>query len=123
VKIPGHYGSSDDYITDQVWFHSKDGTKVPMFVTRRKETLRSIHSSTKRPALTNLNAYGGFGVSSQPEFDPTILTLINDLNGIHVMANIRGGGEFGDNWHLDAIKEKRQNGFDDFIGAAEYLIA
>lgn len=94
-----------------------------MFVTRRKETLASVHRETKAPAITNLNAYGGFGVSTQPEFDPTILTLINDLNGIHVVANIRGGGEFGDNWHLQATKEKRQNGFDDFIGAAEYLIA
>lgn len=96
---------------------------MPMFVTRRKETLASVHRAPKAPVITNLNAYGGFGMSTQPEFDPTILTLINDLNGIHVVANIRGGGEFGDNWHLQAIKEKRQNSFDDFIGAAEYLIA
>ena len=64
VKIPGHYGSADEYVTDQVWFKSKDGTKVPMFVTRRKDTLRSVHSRTKGPALTYLTAYGGFGVSS-----------------------------------------------------------
>jgi prolyl oligopeptidase len=123
VKIPGHYGKSDEYITDQVWYTSKDGTRVPMFVTRRKETLSHVYGTTRRPVITHLNAYGGFGVSQQPEFDPTILPIINDLDGIHVVANIRGGGEFGDEWHTAAIREKRQNGFDDFIAAAEYLIA
>lgn len=94
-----------------------------MFIVRRKETLKTLDERPKKPVITNLYAYGGFGVSTQPEFDPTLLTLVNDLGGIHVVANIRGGGEFGDNWHLQAIKENRQNSFDDFIAAAEYLIA
>lgn len=64
VKIRGHYGSSDDYVTDQVWYSSADGTEVPMFVTRRKETLKSVHSGAKKPAVTLLTAYGGFGVST-----------------------------------------------------------
>ena len=70
-----------------------------MFIVRRRETLKSLDSRPKQPLITNLYAYGGFGVSTQPEFDPTLLTLVNDLGGIHVVANIRGGGEFGDNWH------------------------
>lgn len=93
-----------------------------MFVVRKKETLPSVDAKPEKPVLTNLYAYGGFGVSSQPEFDPTLLSLINDLGGIHVVANIRGGGEFGENWHQQAVQSKRQNGFDDFISAAEFMI-
>lgn len=93
-----------------------------MFIVRKKDTLPSLESTPSKPVLTNLYAYGGFGTSTQPEFNPSIMVLINDLGGIYASANVRGGGEFGEKWHLQGKKNKRQNVFDDFIAASEYLI-
>lgn len=115
-----HY-DPDDYISDHVEFKSKDGAMVPLSIIRKKDTLPSLENP-KQPILTHLTAYGGFGNIKKPEFSPSNLVFFNNLGGILVIAHIRGGGEKGLNWQLDGKKEKRQNHFDDFIGAAEYLI-
>lgn len=94
---------------------------MPLSIIRRKDTLPSL-DSPKGPILTHLTAYGGFGNLKKPEFSTSNLAFFNNLGGILVIAHIRGGGEKGLNWQLEGKKEKRQNHFDDFIGAAEYLI-
>ena len=104
------------YETQQIWYKSKDGTKVPMFVTMKKGT----QLNGKNPTL--LYGYGGFNVSTVPQFSVSRAALL-DMGGIYAVANIRGGGEFGDEWHKSGTKERKQNVFDDFIAAAEYLIA
>jgi prolyl oligopeptidase len=68
-----------------------------------------------------LNAYGSHGKTMSPKFSSTLMVFLNDMNGVLVIANIRGGGEFGDQWRLAAVKEKKQTSFDDFIACAEYL--
>jgi prolyl oligopeptidase len=106
----------DEFQVEQVWYKSKDGTKVPMFLFARK----GLKRDSSNPVL--LTAYGGFDVNQTPEFDkPSIVWL--EHGGIVAMPNLRGGGEFGEEWHRAGMMEKKQNVFDDFIAAAEYLIA
>ncbi|MDR3749382.1 MAG: prolyl oligopeptidase family serine peptidase [Acidobacteriota bacterium] len=105
---------TSQYETRQVWYNSKDGTRVPMFLVMRKGLKPTGHT----PVL--LTAYGGFNVSLTPEFSKTIFPWL-DHDGIFAMANLRGGSEFGEDWHRAGMLEKRQNVFDDFIAAAEYL--
>jgi prolyl oligopeptidase len=102
------------YETKQVWYTSKDGTRVPMFLVMRKGLKLTGHN------LVLLTAYGGFNVSLTPEFYKTIFPWL-DHDGIYAMANLRGGSEFGEDWHRAGMLDKKQNVFDDFIAAAEYL--
>jgi prolyl oligopeptidase len=106
----------DNYEVKQVFYRSKDGTRVPMFVSHKK----GIKCDGNNPTL--LHGYGGFNRSTAPDFDPTWLVWM-EQGGVFALANIRGGGEYGREWHRAAIKQHRQVAFDDFIAAAEYLIA
>ena len=106
----------EDYETKQVFFASKDGTRVPMFITAR----RGVKLDGTNPTL--LYGYGGFDISLTPGFHVTDLVWM-EMGGVYAMANLRGGGEYGQEWHQAGMKAKKQNVFDDFIGAAEWLIA
>ncbi|MBD2346380.1 prolyl oligopeptidase family serine peptidase [Anabaena subtropica] len=106
----------DDYETKQVFYQSKDGTQVPMFITHKK----SIKLDGNNP--TYLYAYGGFNISLTPNFSVSMLVWM-EMGGVYAMPNIRGGGEYGEEWHQAGMKDKKQNVFDDFIAAAEWLIA
>jgi prolyl oligopeptidase len=105
----------DDYETKQIFYTSKDGTKIPMFVVYKK----GIKFDGKNPTL--LYGYGGFNASMTPGFSPSRIAFL-EQGGIYVMANIRGGGEYGEKWHKAGMLLNKQNVFDDFITAAEYLI-
>jgi prolyl oligopeptidase PreP (S9A serine peptidase family) len=104
------------YDVEQEWFASKDGTRVPMFVVHKKGLMRS----GKNPTL--LTAYGGFNVSLTPTFSRTAY-LWMERGGIYAVANLRGGAEFGEDWHRAGMLDKKQNVFDDMIAAAQHLIA
>jgi prolyl oligopeptidase len=106
----------EGYETQQVWYPSKDGTRVSMFLVHRQDLPRDGN----RPVL--LNGYGGFNISRTPAFDPGILPIL-DRGGVFALANLRGGGEYGEDWHRAGMLERKQNVFDDFIAAAEYLTA
>jgi len=103
------------YETKQVFFHSKDGARVPMFITHRK----GLKLNGKNPTL--LYGYGGFNINIKPRFSTATLAWL-EAGGIYAQANMRGGSEYGEAWHLAGMLEKKQNVFDDFIGAAEWLI-
>lgn len=107
--------NSNDYETKQVFFPSKDGTMIPMFIVLK----RGIKLNGKNPTL--LYGYGGFNISITPSFKPSRLIWLEN-GGIYASANLRGGGEYGEEWHLSGVKKKKQNVFDDFIAAARYLI-
>jgi prolyl oligopeptidase len=104
------------YESKQVFYHSKDGTRIPMTLVHKK----GLKLNGQNPAL--LYGYGGFGISILPHFDATRLVWL-ERGGIFAVANIRGGGEYGDEWHRQAIRAHKQIVFDDFIAAAEWLIA
>jgi prolyl oligopeptidase len=105
----------DQYQSQQVFYKSKDGTKIPMIITYKKGT----PLNGKNPTL--LYGYGGFGVNLTPAFSTSNIILL-EHGGIYAVPNLRGGGEYGEKWHKAGIKMKKQNVFDDFIAAAEYLI-
>jgi len=104
------------YETSQVFFTSKDGTKVPMFVSHKKGLVKDGQNPTY------LYGYGGFNVALTPSFSVADLTWM-EMGGVHVVVNLRGGGEYGEAWHEAGTKLRKQNVFDDFIAAAEFLIA
>src|SRR5690606_29402284 len=106
---------ADGYISRQVFYQSKDGTKIPMIITHRK----GIELDGQNPTM--LYGYGGFSISLNPNFNTSRLVWLEN-GGIYAQPNLRGGGEYGEEWHLAGTKSNKQNVFDDFIAAAEYLI-
>jgi len=113
VEIPGF--NANDYEVKQVFYNSKDGTRVPMFLTYKK----GIKLDGNNPTL--LYGYGGFNITTNPSFSSLRLALL-EQGVVYASANMRGGGEYGEKWHEAGTKLKKQNVFDDFIAAAEYLI-
>jgi prolyl oligopeptidase len=107
---------AEDYETSQVFYRSKDGTRVPMFLVHK----RGLRLDGNNPTL--LYGYGGFNVTVPPEFNPLRLALL-EQGFVYASANLRGGGEYGETWHQSGMKLQKQNVFDDFIAAAEWLIA
>ena len=105
----------DNYVTNQLFYESKDGTKVPMFIIHKK----GIKMDSKNPTM--LYGYGGFNISLTPSFSISRSAFL-EQGGIYVMVNLRGGGEYGEKWHEAGILLQKQNVFDDFIYAAKYLI-
>jgi prolyl oligopeptidase len=112
--VPGY--SADAFETKQVFYNSKDGTRIPMFLVHRK----GLTLDGNNPTL--LYAYGGFNVVLAPTFSAARLALL-EKGFVYASANLRGGGEYGESWHKQGMKEKKQNVFDDYIAAAEWLIA
>jgi len=107
---------ADAFVVEQVHYKSKDGTSVPMFLVHKKGLARD----GARPTL--LTGYGGFNVSETPVFT-TYAVIFAEHDGVFALPNLRGGGEFGEEWHKAGVLEKKQNVFDDFLGAAQWLIA
>ncbi len=107
--------NSDEYETKQVFYASKDGTKIPMFITHKK----GLEMNGENPVY--LYGYGGFNISLTPGFRTTMIPFLEN-GGVYAVANLRGGGEYGKEWHDAGTKMNKQNVFDDFIAAAEYMI-
>jgi prolyl oligopeptidase len=114
-KAPRVGFDPDQYVTKQVFYTSKDGTRIPMFLSHRKD----VAPGPETPCY--LYGYGGFNIALTPSFSPSNLVWM-ELGGIYAVANLRGGGEYGEEWHQAGTKQRKQNVFDDFIAAAEYLI-
>lgn len=108
--------NADEYLIKQVFYESKDKTKIPMFIVHRKD----LKNDGTNPCL--LYGYGGFNIQVTSEFSINRISWLKNFKGIYAIANIRGGGEFGQDWHNSGCLIKKQNCFDDFISAAEYLI-
>jgi prolyl oligopeptidase len=115
LKAPKTQFDRDNYESRQIFATSRDGTKIPMFIVYKK----NLKLDGNNPTL--LYAYGGFNISLRPSYSPATIAWL-DLGGIYVMANLRGGGEYGEKWHEAGMKLKKQNVFDDFIACAEHLI-
>lgn len=105
---------TSEYVTKQVFYKSKDGTKIPMFISHKKD----IELNGKNPCM--LYAYGGFNISIKPSFDVSKAVFMQN-GGIYAVANIRGGSEYGEEWHKAGMLQNKQNVFDDFIAAANFL--
>jgi len=114
-RTPQIVARTDIYVTEQVFYPGKDGTRIPMFITRRRDAPRDGN----QPVM--LYGYGGFNISLTPAFRPSVLAWL-EMGGLYVEANLRGGGEYGEAWHGAGTLERKQTVFDDFIAAAEFLV-
>ncbi len=115
-KKPEVKFDSANYVTKQAFYKSKDGTQIPLFIVHKK----GVELNGQNP--TYLYAYGGFNISLTPSYSPAIMTWL-DMGGVFAQPNLRGGGEYGEEWHQAGMKLQKQNVFDDFIAAGEFLIA
>jgi len=115
-KKPHVQFNPEDYESKQIFYTSKDGTKVPMIITYKKGLVLDGHNPTL------LYGYGGFNISLTPSFSTSTILLL-EQGGVYAVPNLRGGGEYGEKWHLAGTKLQKQHVFDDFIAAAEYLVA
>lgn len=115
-RPPTTTATAEPFETRQVFYRSKDGTRVPMFIAARK----GVALDGRNPTL--LTAYGGYGATLKPEFQPDVLLWLQ-RGGVYALANIRGGGEYGEGWHRAGMLDHKQTSFDDFIAAAEHLIS
>ena len=116
LRAPKVDFDADGFVTEQVFYPSKDGTKIPMFLTYKK----GLKRDGRTPVL--LYGYGGFNISLNPGFSSSRIPFLEN-GGIYAQANLRGGGEYGEEWHQAGTKMRKQNVFDDFIAAAEWLIS
>ena len=116
VKARASVPDASTYETRQVWYPSRDGTQVSMFLVHR----RDVPKDGERPVL--MTGYGGFNISLTPAFDPSNFAFL-ETGGIYAVTNLRGGGEYGEAWHEAGMLDRKQNVFDDFIGAADWLAA
>jgi len=114
-RAPNVDFNPEDYVTEQVFFNSKDGTRVPMFLTYKK----NLKMDGKNP--TYMYGYGGFNITLNPGFSVMRVPFL-EMGGIYAQVNLRGGNEYGEEWHLAGTKLQKQNVFDDFISAGEYLV-
>ena len=114
-REPGIDVDLSDYTSEQVFYPSKDGTKIPMFIVRKKD----LKMDGSNPTL--IYGYGGFNVSETPYFSISRLAWV-EMGGVFALANLRGGGEYGEEWHQGGMLKNKQNVFDDFIAGGEYLI-
>jgi prolyl oligopeptidase len=114
-RAPQVPGSMEPFITEQVFYNSKDGTRIPMYITHRRDLTKSGDNATL------LYGYGGFNISATPLYRPQVQAWL-EMGGVFAEANLRGGGEYGEAWHKAGTLANKQHVFDDFIAAAEYLI-
>jgi prolyl oligopeptidase len=114
-RAPKLAADTSNLVVKQVFYRSKDGTSVPMFIAHRKDLITNGQNPVQ------LYGYGGFNVAQQPAFSVPVLVWL-EMGGVYAMANLRGGSEYGEAWHEAGTKLKKQNVFDDFIAAAQYLV-
>ncbi len=114
-REPRTPADSTPFVTEQVFYSSKDGTRVPMYITHRRDMVKDGN----QPLL--LYGYGGFNISLTPQYRPQVMAWL-EMGGAYAEANLRGGGEYGETWHRAGTLANKQHVFDDFIAAAEYLI-
>jgi prolyl oligopeptidase len=115
LRAPQFAADVSAYVTEQVFYTSKDGTRIPMFIVQRRDAKRDGRGAVM------LYGYGGFDISETPAFSPATIAWL-EMGGTYAVANLRGGGEYGAAWHVAGTRERKQNVFDDFIAAAQFLV-